>query len=517
MTEKGVYAFVYLKKKCCKTFGTGYMILEKVRRAIDEYGMLSQGDTAVVAVSGGPDSTALLSLLSSLRGELCFSLHLAHLNHRLRGREAEKDVLYVKRLARRFGLPITTGKKDVPALIRRRKLSPEEGARQARYEFLQKVAWKVKAGKIAVGSTADDQAETVLMRLLRGSGLKGLAGIFPRRPLGGSELFPSPPENTFNPQLDIIRPLLEVSRAEIEDYLKRVGLCPRLDTSNRKSVYLRNRIRRELLPCLAKDYNPHIKSILSGLARVLQADEEYLAGQTEEGFSRVARKKKQQVIINVDKLKTLPLCMQRRILRKGIALVKGNLRGISLAQLDDILGIIRGVSGLEIHLPQDIVASRSYGELIISKKHQAKKGRFDYQPVFREVSLEVPGETEIKKLNLRIHCSLLPRGRVRLPGKGSPFPRDRVYFDFSEIKLPLLIRPRRRGDSFQPLGLQGRKKLKDFFIDEKISREERDKIPLLVQGEDVLWVIGHRQGEEAKVTGETKKVLRVKIDHTGRR
>ena len=495
----------------------------------------------MVAVSGGPDSTALLSLLSSLRKELCLSLHLAHLNHMLRGKEAEKDALYVRGLARKFGLPVTVGKRNVPALIRRRKLSPEEGARQARYEFLQRVARKVKASKITVGSTADDQAETVLMRLLRGSGLKGLTGIPPIRSLEDSELFPPPEGNVsnlklqgtheggrFNPQLCIIRPLLEVSRAEIEDYLKRIGLRPRVDTSNREPVYLRNRIRQRLLPHLAKDYNPHIKSILSGMARVLQADEEYLAGQAEESFSEAARKKEQQVTINVDKLKNLHLCMQRRILRKGIALVKGNLRGISLTQLDDVLGIAGRASGLEIRLPQDIVARHSYGKLIISKKRPEKKRGAGYQPdpfrenyltglAFKETSLEVPGETEIKKLNLRIRCSLLPRGKVRLPGKDSLSKKDRAYFDFHEIKLPLLIRPRRRGDSFQPLGMKGRKKLKDFFIDEKISREERDKIPLLVQGEDVLWVIGHRQGEEAKVTGRTKKVLRVRIEKINHR
>lgn len=495
------------------------MILEKVRRTIDKYGMLSKGDVVVAAVSGGPDSTALLSLLSSLREELNLSLHLAHLNHMFRGKEAEKDALYVRELARRFGLPVTAGRRNVPALIRRRKLSPEEGARQARYEFLQKVARKVKASKIAVGSTADDQAETVLMRLLRGSGLKGLTGISPIRSLGDPELSQPPEDNalnfkpsTLNLKPYIIRPLLEVSRAEIEDYLKKIGLRPRLDASNLEPVYLRNRIRQELLPHLAKDYNPHIKSILSGMAKLLQADEEYLARQAEESFSEVAKKKKQQIIIDVDKLKSLHLSMQRRILRKGIELVKGNLRGISLTQLDDVLGIVNGPSGLEIHLPQDIVTRRSYGNLLISKKRRGKSGESGYRLAFEGARLEVPGEMEIKKLNLRVRCSLLPRGKVRFPRKGSLFGRDTAYFDFHKIELPLLIRHRRQGDGFQPLGMKGRKKLKDFFIDQKIPREERDEIPLLVQGKGILWVIGHRQGERAKVTGKTKEVLQIRIE-----
>ncbi len=468
----------------------------------------------MVAVSGGPDSTALLSLLSSLREELCLYLRPAHLNHMFRGEEAEKDALYVKELAGEFGLPVTVGKKNVPAFIKRKKLSPEEGARQVRYEFLQKVAGQVKANKIAIGSTADDQAETVLMRLLRGSGLKGLTGIVPIRSLDYSELEGAVPNfkpSTLNFQLSVIRPLLEVSRPEIRDYLKRVGLRPRLDASNLEPVYLRNRIRRELLPYLTENYNPHIGAILSGMAKVLQADEEYLAGQAEERFSGVAKKKGQQIIIDLDKLKKLPLSLQRRILRKGIELVKGNLRGISLTQMDRILGIINGPSGLEVHLPRDVVTRHSYGNLIISGKGRGKSRGSGCRLAFKEAHLEVPGKTEIKELDLRVCCSLLSRRNVRLPGKGSLPEKDRAYFDFDKIKLPLRIRLRSRGDSFQPLGMKGRKKLKDFFIDRKVPREERAEVPLLVQGENILWVIGHRQGEEAKVTAETKKVLRVEI------
>ncbi len=305
--------------------------------------------------------------------------------------------------------------------------------------------------------------------------------------------------------------MLEVRRSELSDYLKRVGLCPRLDASNLEPVHLRNRIRQDLLPHLAENYNPHIGAILCGMAKVLQADEEYLAGQAEERFSRVAKKKGQQIIVDLDRLKKLPLSLQRRILRKGIESVKGNLRGISLTQLDRILEIIKGPSGLEIHLPRDVVARHSYGDLIISGKGREERRGPGRRPAFKEAHLEVPGETEIKEFKLRVRCSLLPRRNVRLPGKGSLPEKDRAYFDFDKIKLPLRIRRRKRGDGFRPLGMKGRKKLKDFFIDRKVPREERGEVPLLVQGENILWVIGHRQGEEAKVTSGTKKVLRVEI------
>jgi tRNA(Ile)-lysidine synthase len=201
-------------------------------------------------------------------------------------------------------------------------------------------------------------------------------------------------------------------------------------------------------------------------------------------------------------------------LRKGIESVKGNLRGISLTQLDRILGIIKGPSGLEIHLPQGVVTRHSYGNLIISGKGRGKRRGPGCRLAFKGARLEVPGETEIKELNLRVRSSLLPRKNIRLPGRGSLPEKDTAYFDFDKISFPLRIRLRKRGDIFHPLGMKGRKKLKDFFMDRKVPREERDEVTLLVRGENILWVIGHRQGEEAKVTDETKKVLRIRILRT---
>ncbi|MCK4262385.1 tRNA lysidine(34) synthetase TilS, partial [bacterium] len=252
------------------------MLKEKVRRTIVRYRMLEPGDRLVVAVSGGPDSVALLSILACLSQELNFSLQVAHLNHMFRAKEAEEDALYVKELAKKFSLPITVRKRNVLAFIKRKHLSPEEGARQVRYKFLQDVAEKAGANKIALGQTADDQAETVLIWMLRGSGLKGLTGIPAVRPL----------ENSL-----IIRPLIEVSRSEIEDYLREEGLAVRVDASNLKPVYLRNKIRLKLIPLLARDYNPNIKSVLSGMSQILRADEECLNEVQERTFKRIVRVK----------------------------------------------------------------------------------------------------------------------------------------------------------------------------------------------------------------------------------
>ncbi len=468
------------------------MLKEKVRRTIVRYRMLERGDRLVVAVSGGPDSVALLSILACLSQELNFSLHVAHLNHMFRAKEAEKDALYVKELAKKFSLPITVRKRNVPAFVRRKRLSPEEGARQVRYKFLENVAEKAGANKIALGQTADDQAETVLMWMLRGSGLKGLAGIPAVRPL----------ENCL-----IIRPLMEVSRSEIEDYLREEGLRGRVDASNLKPVYLRNKIRLKLLPLLARDYNPNIKSVLSGMSQILEADEEYLTEMQERVFEKVARLKgDNRVGINLASLRKLHPSMQRRILRRSIEVVKGNLQGITLSHLREVLNMInQGRTGSEVHLPKEIVVKRSYQKVFISQgKKPRARVKYSYQ-------LPIPGEAEIEELNLTLRSSLLKRRSTA--GLRKSFSSKRAYFDFNEIEPPLMIRNRRRGDRFQPLGMRGRKSLKEFFIDEKIPREERERTPLLVQrnGRDILWVVGWRQAERAKVSQGTKRVLKVEI------
>lgn len=449
----------------------------------------------MVAVSGGPDSVALLSILAHLRRELHFSLHVAHLNHMFRAKEAEEDALYVKELAKKFSLPITVRKRNVPAFIKRKHLSPEEGARQVRYKFLQDVAEKTGANKIALGQTADDQVETILMWMLRGSGLKGLAGIPAVRPL----------ENFL-----IIRPLMEVSRSEIEDYLREEGLPAQVDASNLKPVYLRNKIRLKLLPLLARDYNPNIKSVLSGMSQILEADDEYLTEVQERIFQKVARVQgRRRVEINLVSLRKLHPSMQRRILRRSIELVKGNLQGITLSHLEDVINMVnQGQTGSQVHLPKDIVVKRIYQKVLISQGREPKTSvKYSYQ-------LPIPGEAEIEELNITLRSSLLNRrsiGRVRELRKSSSL--KKACFDFNEIKLPLMIRNRRQGDRFQPLGMEGRKKLKEFFIDEKIPREEREKIPLLVQRKqpNILWVVGRRQAEKAKVSQETKRVLKVEI------
>lgn len=492
------------------------MILAKVRKTIFRYKMLASEDRVVVGVSGGPDSVAMLSLLVTLKEELSLHLHVAHLNHMLRGKEADEDALYVGELSKSFGLPLSEDRRDVSALAEKNGLSLQEAGRQARYEFFQAVSHEVKANKIAVAQTMNDQAETMLLWILRGCGLKGLTGI---------PFMRSYPEPVSEDGLFIIRPLLEVSRDEVMDYLQDVGLKGRFDSSNKKSAYLRNKIRSKLIPLLAT-YNPHIEHNLSRMAAVLKEDEDYLTRVTDEAFSSLSpvcvpeagtgrEVKNWRIMIDAGKLGELHPALQRRVLRKAIAVLKGDLRRVSNEHIDEMLHIAMADSPGETCLPHRIIGRQAYGKLIILKDEEStlpvreartqtgKKNEYAY-------SLPIPGEVKIDEVKMGIKSSLVSPFRGKLKDFGS---RQVAYFDYVKLHFPLTIRNRRQGDIFCPLGTGGKKKIKDFFIDRKIPLLEREQAPLLLSGNEIIWVINHQQSEIGKITGKTKKMLRVEVDY----
>jgi tRNA(Ile)-lysidine synthase len=463
------------------------MLKEKVRETIKKYGMLSPGDRVVVGVSGGPDSVALLHILKELTPQLKISLSIAHLNHGFRLNDSDRDAEYVQKLALELGLPVIVESRDVPAFIKEEGLSPENGARRARYDFFNKVVTRLKANKIALGHNADDQAETVLMRLLRGSGREGLSGIPPAR-----ELKPGS-------RVKIIRPLIEATREAIERYLKQNRIKTRLDASNIESVYLRNRIRLKLLPLLAK-YNPNIKSVLIRTAQVLGEEDRYLERIVDKHLKRIVKKESGRVTLGIIKLSSLSLPIQRRILRESLRVVKGDRFDIQLSHIDDIIGLLKARGKASLDLPGNILVTKEYRRLSLGFKKEKKVPPFKH-------SLKVPGITKIPEIGLSFHAKVLSK-KPRTLKEGS---KKRAYFDYQRIKAPLFLRNREEGDRFQPLGMRGSKKLKDFFMDEKIPLKERERTSLLLSGKEIIWVVGHRISDKAKVTNKTKKVLMVEV------
>ncbi|MCK4648992.1 tRNA lysidine(34) synthetase TilS, partial [bacterium] len=418
----------------------------------------------------------------------------AHLNHRFRSRDSDRDAEYVQELALELGLPVIVESRDVPAFIKKEGLSPEDGARRARYDFFARVARQIKADKIALGHSADDQAETVLMRLLRGSGREGLGGIPPVRDLEVQ----SPKSKVRSQKIQIIRPLIETTRKEIEKYLKENKIKARLDTSNIEPVYLRNRIRLKLLPFLTK-YNPNVKSILVRTAQILGEEDRYLEEIVNKHLKRILKKKREGITLDIIKLSSLSLPIQRRFLRKTLGLMKGNKLDIQFAHIDDILNLLKTRGRASLDLPGNILITKEYRKLSLGFKKEKRAPSFNYP-------LKAPGITRIPELGLSFRTKVLKERPRVLKGV-----LKKAYFDRQRIKAPLFLRNREEGDRFQPLGMKGRKKLKDFYIDEKIPLREREKIPLLVSGKEIIWVVGHRISDKAKVTNKTKKILIVEV------
>jgi len=472
------------------------MLEEKVLQTVKKFDMLSFNDRILIGISGGPDSVTLLNILLSFKKRYNLSFFIAHLDHMLRGKESDEDVNFVKNLAQELGLPCEIKSCNLAKITRKEHLTLEEAARKYRYKFFLETARKFKTNKIALGHNADDQVETVLMRFLRGSGLEGLMGIPPVRG-------------------KIIRPLIECSRTEIEEYCKENKIEYRVDSSNKEVVYFRNKIRLELLPLLSKSYNKNIKDIMLRLRSIISEVSAYLNQETELFFKEVVRRESpEMVIIDLKKFTSLPLALKRRIIRKSIEVVKGNLYSISFRHSNEILKLTEYQLGeKEIYLPDNLMAKKIYNKIMIYKK-RISKNQTEEMPTPWEYDILIPGKTEIKSLGIKVEIKILDSTDIksflyftRKKSKG----KFLEFIDYNKVKLPLKLRNRRSGDRFYPLKMEGLKKIKDFFIDNKIPKGYRDLIPILVDSEDqIIWVMGMRLDDRVKINSDTKKVLRVK-------
>lgn len=455
------------------------MVFPKVKKIIERYNMFSPGDRVLVGVSGGPDSVCLLHILNRCRKEMALSLHIVHINHGIRKRESKREEKFVSHLAGRMSLPITVKSLDVPSYARKKRLTIEEAARDMRYSVFEQLAGKLNAKKIALGHTASDQVETVLMHLLRGSGPQGLSGIPPVRKLGSTA---------------IVRPLIEVNREEILNYLKKNNLTFCLDSSNRKTEYFRNKVRLKLLPLLRKNYNENIDGALLRLSEILKEENAYWERVVERVLGKVVSWEAEKILIDFKKFLRYNVIVQRRVLYR----LFGGI--VSLSQIEAIRNLAQKSSqGKRIYLGRRFSVRKEGNFLIFSSSPERRFKKFNYP-------LRVPGKNEIEGLNLTLNTRIVDFYPV------SEKETNTAYFDIDKINFKkLLLRNRREGDRFRPFGLRGTKKLSDFFIDRKIPRRLRDRVPLLVEGEDILWVVGIRRADKARITEDTKKILEVRV------
>ena len=445
---------------------------------------MKRKDRVLAAISGGPDSIALLHILHSSSKELGITLRAAHLNHMIRGRDALLDQRAVVSFCKKHSIPLSVKSINVPAMARSQKISLEDAGRRARYEFLEETADRVGASKIAFGHTADDNVETVLMRLVTGAGMRGLLGIPARRGR-------------------IVRPLIDSWRSEIEEYCRAHNLKPRIDKSNYDAKYLRNRVRHKLIPLL-KTFNPNFKGAIKQMSDTMSADYEYLIGISEKALHGATKKTSRgSISLDIDKLLTYPDSIRRLVLRLAIEGVKGDLENLTLSHVEDISKKLLDNKRWELHLPDGVFALGNGDELEIRSNAPkvAHKLNFKYK-------MPIPGSITIREAGVKIKAELASKmSHLKLKLKD----KNCALLDVGKIGSEVVVRSRGEGDRFSPFGFSGTKKLKDYLIDEKVPAEKRDLVPIVESGGRIAWVAGMRIDDRFKVTKDTKKVVRLRL------
>jgi tRNA(Ile)-lysidine synthase len=504
-------------------------LLQRVQQEMHRNGLTRYltEEPLVVGVSGGADSLTLLHLLYTVRGDHASrSLHVAHLNHWIRDREAREDAEFVRDIAAKWGLSSTIETFDVPNFARRHKLSSEDAARRVRYVFLSRLAAE-RGATVAVAHNADDQVETVLMSILRGTGVSGLAGMSPLGKIpeatSSSEAMSSLPGRTPDALIGLFRPLLAVWRHEIVDYCKSQGLEPRFDSTNWDRSYRRNRIRHDLLPLLQLQYSLAIKDHLYDLASIASGEDQLIEQIVEEAWTQVAVPQPDGAQFRMDEFANLPLGLMRRLARGAVLHAAGTLQDLTFDQIDRTVDILRGeeASTTAMHLPHDLIAGRQGEWSYIRRRSntpslQQERIRVSEWPLAEPGSRTVlaPGEEVALPHGWRLESTVSEIGEPKV----TPGPLA-ALFDYDAVARmgDLVLRTRSPGDFIVPLGMKGHKRLQDLLVDAKIPRELRDHIALLAarDGVEVLWVPGRggRRSAHAAITEATERVLQLRFYH----
>jgi tRNA(Ile)-lysidine synthase len=482
-------------------------LLPGFQKALKALDILRAGDAVVIGVSGGPDSLTLLHLFMRSRETSGWRPYVLHLNHQIRGSEAEADARFVASIAAEWGIPCRIEQANVPAIAAKSKLSLEEAARQARYAALAQEAERVGASVIAVGHNADDQAETVLMHLLRGSGSAGLRGMLPLTVL--SEAQGTAP-------LYLIRPLLGITRAAIEAYCMEQGLSPRIDRSNLDTTYLRNRLRHEIIPLL-KTTSPNLITLLGHTASVIASEYEVVQAQAEEAWRSIVREESdRRVCLALEEWRRLPLALQRATIRRAVGLLRVHLRDISYTHIEEAVRVGQtGQTSMRVTLPGGLILCIEYDGLVIASV-DTYPPRPDWPLIEPGTSIAIAGSGDYELPETSWYFSLYPYNGDRsgqsweaLLANVWATPLDAEALTSSG---PMLIRTRRAGDRFWPQGAKGTQKLSDFMINAKIPALWRNQLPLLTAGDQIVWVCGWCVDERFIVRPQTQHIWVARLE-----
>jgi tRNA(Ile)-lysidine synthase len=452
-------------------------LIEKAEQTVSKNSLIAGSDSVLVGFSGGPDSACLLCLLHALKEKYQIQIRSLYVNHNLRPKEIPAEMEFCRKFSEGLGIPFMVKSIDVISFGKEHRLNRQEAARELRYRAFETAAAEIGANRVALAHNADDQAETLLMRLVRGAGPAGLSGIPMKRG-------------------NIIRPLLEIGRKEIERFLEIRNIVPITDSSNLKEDYFRNMIRLRLMPEL-KQANPNLLQSLGHTMEILREEERYFGILVTKTLMKlISRKSQRRIELFLSPLEAMEKVILRRVLRRAVSDTEG-LRGIGFLHIEDIMALVKdGKNGDRLVLPRNIRVIREYALLVITSESPVR---------IAEYTLDLPGRAVI--VNARHVVTAAEEEKSEQFGDG----KSSVLLDAGKMRFPLTVRPRRPGDYFYPMGFGRNKKLQDFFVDLKVPRDERDSIPVVASGDDIVWVAGYRADERFKVTEQTKKFVRLGI------
>lgn len=454
-------------------------LFDKFYENVIKYNLINPKENIVAGISGGIDSVVLFDLLVRLTNFIDYNLYVAHINHGVRGDEADRDEKFVEKLSQKYNIPFYSTKVDMNGYAREKKISSEEAGRILRYGFFRGKLNDIGGGKIAVAHNKNDQAETIMLRILRGTGIDGLRGM------------------QFLSQ-DIIRPMLNISRNEIEEYLITYSLDHVEDYTNVETIYQRNKIRLELFPYIEDNFNPNIVDSLYRLSKNAQIDSDALDEIAEKKYNLLVKKADNNSIIIEGTLlnKEIP-AIKSRIIRKAIFCLCDDIIDIEQKHIELVTELLeKNMTGKSLNIAKGIIARVSYGNLHIELAHKQKEA------VVKEKELLL-GKNIIDELRLELMIEEIDLKDINFNSINTK------YFDYDKIEWPIILRTRKESDIFYPLGLGGKKKLKKYFIDKKIPQEERDRTPLVCDSNNIMWIIGYDISDIFKITNTTQRVLKM--------
>lgn len=462
-------------------------MIDKVLAYIEEHHMFDENEKIVAGISGGADSVCLLFVLLELRKRKNIEIIAVHVNHMIRGEAADKDEKFTLELCKKHNVKCIVWKEDVPALAAKMKQSEEEAGRDVRRKAFATVLKQENAHKIAMAHHENDNAETFIMHLIRGAGLNGLSGIWP---VNGN----------------IVRPLLSVSRQEIEEYLNEKGETWCNDLTNDEDDYTRNRIRHNIIPMLEAESGgsavDHINSAMEHIRSAL----DFIESETDKAYNICVTKDRDNVVqINKEKLYLYHNTIKVNVIKKAVYEAAGRKKDITAVHFEDVGRLFERQSGKKCSLPYDLTAVRNYDGVAIYKKPAYKNPK-----CIESIELDIPGETVIKDGRIKIKTRIINVDKG--PAMGDiPQKTYTKWFDYDIIKCKPVTRSRMTGDVIVVNNSGGKKKIKSYFIDEKIPAELRDDIPLIAEGNEVLWIIGYRMSSRYQVTDNTRRILEIKV------